>query len=96
MSHGHESKADQRLDDPNQLTLDVLACHLTLLIGATRRDVDIEGLIDLLLWDLGTLSCRSPAARNAIKVLIGTCGGEEDLMDPGRVARRLRRLRSRI
>jgi hypothetical protein len=87
---------DPVLNDPNQLTLDVLACHLTLLIGFARRHVDIEDLIDRMFWDLGTLSCTSLAARNALTVLTGTCGGDGDTMDPERVARRLRTLRGRI
>jgi hypothetical protein len=87
---------DQPSGDPDQLTLDVLACHLALLINAVQRISPIQDQIQRLYRDLGILACYSRGARAAIRLLTKTWGGDGDTMDPERVARRLRALRGSI
>jgi hypothetical protein len=83
---------------PNHLlpTLDLVACHLGLLVAKARRFADIDLEVDRLYWDLATLACTCPSARRVLHLVAGGLGNAYETLDPERIARRLRALEGEL
>jgi hypothetical protein len=79
-----------------RLAVDVLACHVALVVAPTSSIEQIRATILQLYWDLRPLVAHSPHVDHALDAIAHADCEEEDTLDLEQFGRRLIELRGAI
>jgi hypothetical protein len=79
-----------------RLALDVMACHVALIVAPTTRMEQVRSLLLQLYWDLRPLAVHSEKVDNALDWIACADCGEDDTLDLEAVGGRLAKLRGTI